>query len=104
MCLAIPGQIQSIEQETGLAVVDVMGVRRKVNIDLIRDEDPGEGVWVLIHVGFAMSTISAEHAEEQLRVLAALGEDDDAKEEAEGYGLGSPAGERNGNHTDGPTP
>jgi len=86
MCLAIPGQIESIEPETRLAQVDVMGVRRKVNIDLLREDKPVVGDWVLIHVGFAMSKISAEQAEEQLKVLAMLGEMAEAREEVEGYG------------------
>ena len=48
MCLAIPGRIDSIDAATRLAVVDVMGVRRKVNIDLIREQEPTTGDWVLL--------------------------------------------------------
>ena len=86
MCLAIPGQIESIEDETRLATVDVMGVRRTVNVDLLREDAPTIGDWVLIHVGFAMSKISREQAQEQLEILSMLGELDEAKEEVEGYG------------------
>jgi len=39
---------------------------------------------VLIHVGFAMSRISAEYAAEQLRLLAMLGEDRQAMAELDG--------------------
>lgn len=70
------------------ATVDVTGVRRRVNVDLLVDQPLGEGDWVLIHVGFAMSKISAEQAEEQLRLLAMLGEDQAAMEEWKGYGFG----------------
>ena len=91
MCLAIPGQIESIDTQTRIATVDVMGVRRSVNIDLLREEPPTIGDWVLIHVGFAMSKISPEQAQEQLQVLAMLGELDEAKEEVEGYGTTSGA-------------
>ena len=43
MCLAIPGQILGVVDESnGLAKVDVAGVRRNVNIGLL-DED-GDGV------------------------------------------------------------
>lgn len=85
MCLAIPGQIESIDTDTRQAVVGVMGVKRTISIDLLREDPPGPGDWVLIHVGFAMSRISEEQAEEQMKLLALLGEDDEAREEAEGY-------------------
>ena len=42
MCLAIPGQILEVVDESNrLAKVDVAGVRRNVNIGLL---DDGEGV------------------------------------------------------------
>jgi hydrogenase expression/formation protein HypC len=89
MCLAIPGKVieQSVEMPT-LATVEVMGVRRKVDLGLLVDDMPGPGDWVLIHVGFAMSRISEAEANEQIRILAALGEDEAAIEEVRGYGLG----------------
>jgi hydrogenase expression/formation protein HypC len=43
------------------------------------------GDWVLIHVGFAMTKISDREALEQLRLLAMLGEDEQAMRELEGY-------------------
>ena len=56
MCLAIPGQIvDMVEDDRSLAVVDVLGVRRKVDLGLIIEDQPVSGDWVLIHVGFAMS-------------------------------------------------
>ncbi len=78
MCLAIPGQILEVVDETNrLAKVDVAGVQRNVNIGLL-DED-GEGVgpgdWVLIHVGFAMSKIDEGEARETRRMLESMGED-----------------------------
>ena len=85
MCLAIPGQIISMEPESPLAVVEVSKVRRKVNIDLLKGEGLAIGDWVLIHVGFAMTKISDEEAVEQLRLLAMLGEDEQAMRELEGY-------------------
>jgi hydrogenase expression/formation protein HypC len=93
MCLAIPGRIIEFEDtERHLALVDVSGVRRKVNVDLLQDEPPEPGDWVLIHVGFAMSKISEAHAREQLRLLAMLGEDRQAMQELEGYRFGGPDG------------
>jgi|UniRef100_A0A7C1X1J0 hydrogenase expression/formation protein HypC len=85
MCLAIPGQIVALEPETHLALVDVLGVRRRVNVDLVWDEGLAEGDWVLIHVGFALSKVSEQEAAAQLRLLQALGEDEQAMEEVQGY-------------------
>ncbi len=85
MCLAIPGQIVSVGPEPHLAVVEVSKVRRKVNIDLLKDDGLTVGEWVLIHVGFAMTKISDAEAVEQLRLLAMLGEDEQAMRELEGY-------------------
>jgi hydrogenase expression/formation protein HypC len=86
MCLAIPGQIvEMFDDDHHYAVVDVCGVRRKINIDLLKNERPHLGDWVLIHVGFAMSKISEEQAAEQLRLLSMLDESDEAIEEVKGY-------------------
>lgn len=72
MCLAIPGQILEVVDEANrLALVDVAGVRRKVNIGLL-DEDTGAaevGDWVLIHVGFALARIDEDDARETLELL-----------------------------------
>ncbi len=87
MCLAIPGQIKAFDKGGHFATVDVSGVRRKVNVDLLREDGLGEDDWVLIHVGFAMSKISAEEAEEQIRLLTMLGEAGAAIEEVRGYGF-----------------
>ncbi|HVR07910.1 MAG TPA: HypC/HybG/HupF family hydrogenase formation chaperone [Thermoanaerobaculia bacterium] len=89
MCLAIPGRIVELAQDRPqLATVEVAGVRRQVNVDLLRDDPLGPGDWVLIHVGFAMSRISEAGAEEQMRMLAMLGEDEQAMQEIEGYRFG----------------
>ena len=91
MCLAIPGQIvQFTDEGRQFALVDVSGVQRVINVDLLRDERPAPGDWVLIHVGFAMSLISEERAQEQLRLLAMLGEDLKAMEELDGYAFAEP--------------
>ncbi len=88
MCLAIPGRIvELVEDLPHLAMVEVTGVRRRVDLGLLQDDMPGPGDWVLIHVGFAMSRISESGAEEQMRTLRMLGEDQAAMEEIRGYGL-----------------
>ncbi len=89
MCLAIPGRIvEFLPDEHHLAVVEVAKVRRRVNVDLLREDGLAIDDWVLIHVGFAMSKIGVTEAEEQMRLLAMLGEDQQAMEELEGYRFG----------------
>lgn len=87
MCLAIPGKITSLDEDGGvLATVEVAHVRRRVNVDLLREGGLDVGDWVLIHVGFAMSKISEQEAREQMRLLNTLGETREALEEVQGYG------------------
>ena len=86
MCLAIPGQIVELfpDQPTA-AMIDVVGVRRRIDLGLLQDNLPVMGDWVLIHVGFAMSKISEEEALDQMRTLRMLGEAEAAMQEVEGY-------------------
>jgi hydrogenase expression/formation protein HypC len=78
MCLGIPGQIVGIiDAADAMAMVEVGGVRRPVNVSFILDDRPTEacvGEWVLIHVGFAMSRIDADEAARTLALLQELGE------------------------------
>jgi hydrogenase expression/formation protein HypC len=88
-CLAIPGKIvELLHEDRDLAMVDVLGVRRKIDLGLLRDDPPALADWVLIHVGFAMSKINEADALDQLRMLTELGESESAMQEAQGYGLG----------------
>ncbi|HKW74744.1 MAG TPA: HypC/HybG/HupF family hydrogenase formation chaperone [Terriglobales bacterium] len=88
MCLAIPGKIvELVAGNPNLGTVEVVGVRRKVDLGLLNDDPPKPGDWVLIHVGFAMSRISEADAQEQMRTLAMLGEAEQAMQEVRGYGL-----------------
>ena len=88
MCLAIPGRIVALDSDArNQAVVEVVGVRRKVDLGLLQDESIRPGDWVLIHVGFALSKISEADAADQIRTLAILGESEAAIEEVQGYGL-----------------
>ena len=79
MCLGVPGQIiEIVDPELLIAVADVAGVRRKVNITCIVNDDHSAedciGDWVLILVGFAMARIDEAEAAETLKVLTAMGE------------------------------
>ena len=62
MCLGIPAQI--VAGETGhedLAVAEVGGVSRVVNVGLL-DERPAPGAWILVHMGFALQTMTEQEA------------------------------------------
>ena len=81
MCLGIPGRIvEIVDADASLALVEVSGVRRRINIACVVDADhpPAAcvGEWVLVHVGFAMSRIDADEARKTLELLAELGEMD----------------------------
>ncbi|MBZ7986864.1 HypC/HybG/HupF family hydrogenase formation chaperone [Campylobacter canadensis] len=66
MCLSIPSQIISID-ENNYAIVDTLGVRRGVSLDLVSDSVE-VGDYVLIHVGFAMQKINTQQAKESLKI------------------------------------
>ena len=79
MCLGIPGKIIAITHTVNkLAMVEVLGVRREINIACIVSDahtvDSCIGDWVLVHVGFAMSRIDEREAQLTLDVLHQLGE------------------------------
>lgn len=87
MCLAIPGKIvELVAGQNQVGVVEVAGVRRKVQLGLLSEDMPVAGDWVLIHVGFAMSKISEADAAEQMHLLSMLGEQEQAMDEVRGYG------------------
>ena len=78
MCLAIPGQVlEMVDQTNRLARVDVAGVRRNVNVGLLDDDGVGvqPGDWVLIHVGFALSKVDEEEALATRSLLEGMGAD-----------------------------
>jgi len=74
MCLAIPGQIEHLFPGTDLATADVSGVKRNINVGLVREEGIAPGDWVLIHVGFALSKVDEEEARANLEFLQGLGQ------------------------------
>jgi hydrogenase expression/formation protein HypC len=75
MCLGIPGEIVEIKAgRDDLAIVDVVGVRRAINIGLLGPDQIGIGDWVLVHVGFAMSKIDEAEAAATVALLNGLGQ------------------------------
>jgi hydrogenase expression/formation protein HypC len=77
MCLGIPGQIVEITNAAHkLAMVNIGGVKRQVNIAcIVDDKHPIEscvGDWVQVHVGFALSRLDEQEAAETLEMLAEM--------------------------------
>lgn len=66
MCLAIPAQVKSINEDN-LATVDILGVTREVALDLTPSAEVGS--YVLIHAGFAIEAVSEEAAQETLDLI-----------------------------------
>ena len=75
MCLAIPGEIVDVvDGNDQLVLVDVVGVKRKINIGLMEPGEVSVGDWVLIHVGFAMSKVDEQEAADALKMLELMGQ------------------------------
>jgi hydrogenase assembly chaperone HypC/HupF len=74
MCLGIPGRVVELVPGFGdqLALVEVEGAARRVNIGLL-DGPPPPGQWVLIHMGFAVELTDPAGAEEAMAGLELMG-------------------------------
>ena len=72
MCLAVPGQIVEL-LDGGQALVDFMGVKKKVVLDLLEKSAVGE--YVIVHAGFAINTLQKEEALETLKYFREISED-----------------------------
>lgn len=78
MCLGIPGRVLRILDGYGgqLALVEVAGEPRKVNIGMLPDEVFEADDWVIIHMGFAVEKTDKAGAEAALAGLKLLGSGD----------------------------
>ena len=75
MCLAIPGRIITIEGDDPVlrsGRVDFAGVIKRVNLSYV--PDAGVGDFVLVHVGFAISTVDEAEARQVFEYLEQMGE------------------------------
>jgi len=74
MCLAIPATIkEKIGEST--AVVEVLGVTRKISLDLTPDAKVGD--WVLMHAGFAIDIVDEGYANETFELIKSIQFSDD---------------------------
>ena len=69
MCLAVPGKIIEIyqKQELKMAKVDFSGVTREACIEHVPEAKVGD--YAIIHVGFAISLLSEEEAQQSIDLL-----------------------------------
>lgn len=74
MCLGIPGEVLDVREADGLRVgkVKFAGITRDVCLQYVPEANAGD--FVVVHVGFAISTIDREEAERSYRVLEELGQ------------------------------
>ncbi|HEY80339.1 MAG TPA: HypC/HybG/HupF family hydrogenase formation chaperone [Anaerolineae bacterium] len=76
MCLAVPAQILTI-QDDFLAQVEFGGIRRTISLQLLPQAQVGD--YVLVHTGFAISIVDPEEARitlDLLRQMSDLDPDD----------------------------
>ncbi|MDR0500787.1 MAG: HypC/HybG/HupF family hydrogenase formation chaperone [Coriobacteriales bacterium] len=71
MCLAIPAQILSINEDS-TAEVSILGVRRVVALDLVPQAALGD--FVLVHAGYGIEVVSEQFAQETLDLLREMPE------------------------------
>ncbi|MCX7705608.1 MAG: HypC/HybG/HupF family hydrogenase formation chaperone [bacterium] len=65
MCLAVPMKI--ISKKRNIAVVSLGGVKRDVDISLIKNVKIGD--YVIVHAGFAIQKLAEEEAKKTLELL-----------------------------------
>ena len=65
MCLAVPMKV--LEIKGGAGRVELGGVERKVNLELLREVNTGD--YVIVHAGFAIQKLDKEEAEKTLSIL-----------------------------------
>jgi hydrogenase expression/formation protein HypC len=69
MCLAIPGKVIEQFEARGMHMAKVQfgGIVREASLDYTPEAKIGD--YVLVHVGFAISTVNSEEAERTYKLL-----------------------------------
>lgn len=71
MCLGIPGRITEItDGSLAMGIVDFGGIRK--DVCLAYTPEAAIGDYVIVHVGFAITTVDQEEAHRTLEVLRAM--------------------------------
>ena len=75
MCLAVPGRILSIDGDDPVlraGRVDFAGIVKRVNLSYVPEASVGD--YVLVHVGFAISTVDEAEARQVFAYLEEMGD------------------------------
>lgn len=70
MCLAIPMKVAEIEDSW--ATVELAGVKRQVNLQLLEEVTVGD--YVIVHAGFAIQKLDEKEAQKTLSILKEMTE------------------------------
>jgi hydrogenase expression/formation protein HypC len=65
MCVAVPAKIITISDNT--ALIDSMGVGKKIDISLVPEVCIGD--YVIVHAGFAIQIVDSEEAQKILELF-----------------------------------
>lgn len=68
MCLAIPGQIKTINKSQQ-AMVNFNGISKKINCQLVVVK---KNDWVIVHAGFAIQKLKHKDAKEILKLYGSV--------------------------------
>lgn len=73
MCLAIPGKVLDIFETNGVRSgrVGFGGIVNQVCLDFVPEAQVGD--YVIVHVGFAISTVDRQEAERTFEALQSMG-------------------------------
>jgi hydrogenase expression/formation protein HypC len=85
VCLGVPGKVLTVEENAqGMAMgtVSFAGVNKEVCLAYVPEAKPGD--YVIVHVGFAISIVSEQEAEETFELLRQMGELAELEERPEG--------------------
>lgn len=72
MCLAIPGKVLEVDHSVQpvMGKVSFGGIQKRVCLEWIPDVSVGD--YVIVHVGFAISKMNEEEAQETLKLIEQL--------------------------------
>jgi hydrogenase expression/formation protein HypC len=72
MCLAIPGRVAEVYELQGMRMAKVQfgGITREACLEYVPETKVGQ--YVLVHVGFAISTVDEEEAQRTYALLAEM--------------------------------
>ena len=68
MCVGLSAKVVKIAD--GTAVVDAMGAKRQVSVELLEDLEPGD--YVMVHAGIAIAKITDEDDSETDAIMEEL--------------------------------